>query len=237
MAGGRERILEYVQRTAPTSVINEIELEYKIFEDTEVDLHYELPNFRNPFRNRKLHAFLNGQINGNFDNKRVLPNEAVISCPVREYDVVFQLVHIYDYFICRGVGLRQIMDFHFLLLAKPKTANIESVRKTVRDIGLDEFASGLMWVLQHVIGASMIGVPWCPNKCDGEFLLKEVLISGNFGHGNEKMNDVVTNTWKRAWIVNANTFRYWRFDHWAWLWSPLWRIYHFVWKKIKGYKK
>ncbi|MDO4800558.1 MAG: nucleotidyltransferase family protein [Prevotellaceae bacterium] len=237
VASGRECILEYVQKTAPTSVINEIELEYKVFDDTEVDLHYKLPNFRNPFRNGKLHAFLCGLIDVNYDNKRVLPGGPVISCPVWEYDIVFQLVHIYDHFICRGVGLRQIMDFHFLLLNKPKDADMMTVKDAVKSIGLDGFASGLMWVLQHVFCLSMISVPWCPNKRDGEFLLKEILISGNFGHGNEKMNDVVTNTWKRAWVVNANTFRYWRFDHWAWFWSPLWRIYHFVWKKIKGYTK
>lgn len=236
--GGRESVVDYVKRTAPTSVINEIELEFKIFDDTEVDMHYGLSNLRHPFRNKKLHAYLNGYKDANYTNYRKLPNlDKGISCPVWEYDVVYQLVHVYEHFISRGVGLRQIMDFHFLLLNKPQDANTMAVKDAVRSIGLDGFASRLMWVLQHVFGISMIGVPWIPNMRDGEFLLNEVLISGNFGQANEKMKNVVTNIWKRAWVVNANTFRYWRFDHWAWFWSPLWRIYHFAWKKIKGYTK
>lgn len=123
------------------------------------------------------------------------------------------------------------------IMVRPQDANTMAVKDAVRSIGLDGFASGLMWVLQHVFGLSMIGVPWVPNMRDGKFLLNEVLISGNFGQANEKMKNVVTNTWKRAWVVNANTFRYWRFDHWAWFWSPLWRIYHFVWKRLHGFKK
>lgn len=235
--GGRESVVDYVKRTAPTSVINEIELEFKIFDDTEVDMHYNLSNLRHPFKNKKLHAYLNSLIEKNFENKRTLPNGSQVACPVWEYDVVYQLVHVYEHFISRGVGLRQIMDFHFLLLNMPQDADTVAVKDAVKSIGLDGFASGLLWVLQHVFGLSMIGVPWVPNIRDGEFLLNEILISGNFGQANEKMKDVVSNTWKRAWVVNANTFRYWRFDHWAWFWSPLWRIYHFVWKRLHGFKK
>lgn len=239
--GGRTRVLEYVQSTAPTDSINEIELSYRIFSDTDVDLHYDLPNIRNPFRCKKLHTYLNRLIDLNFEFKRPLSKDIQINCPVWEYDMVFQLVHIYDHFIGRGVGLRQIMDFYFLIKSMPDSADIELVRNGVKSIGLDKFASGIIWLIVCVFlnnNYTNIDIfPWDADKREGEFLLQEVLTSGNFGHGNENMNSVVTNTWKRAWIVNANTFRYWRYDHWAWFWSPLWRIYHFVWKRLHGFKK
>lgn len=152
-----------------------------------------------------------------------------------EYDVVYQLVHVYEHFISRGVGLRQIMDFHFFLLYKPQNADL--VKDAMESIRVEGFASGLMWVLQHVFGANFNSVPWAPNTRDGKLLLSEVLISGNFGQANEKIKAVVSNTWKRTWVVNANTFRYWRFDLWAWFCSPLWRIYQFVWKRLHGFKK
>lgn len=235
--GGREKVLEFVNRTAPTSVINEIECEYKCFDGTEVDMHFAYSNIRHPFRNRKFHKYLDSYKELNYTNYRRMRNGESVSCPAWEYDLVFQLVHVYEHFISRGVGFRQVMDYYFLLKNLPKNVDVAAIEKGVSDMGLTRFASGLMWVLQHVFGLRMVDVLWVPNERDGRFLLQEILLSGNFGQGNDRMKDVVTNTWKRAWVVNANAFRYWRFDHWAWFWSPLWRIYHFIWKRLHGFKK
>lgn len=68
--GGRESILDYVKRTVPTNVIKEIEMEFKIFDVTEVDMYYGLSNLRHPFRNKKLHAYLNSLTEKNLDNMR-----------------------------------------------------------------------------------------------------------------------------------------------------------------------
>ncbi len=235
--GGREKVLEFVKRTAPTSTINEIELEYRCFEDANVDMHYTLPKMRHPFRNRKLRAYLESWIEANYTNYRQLAVGVAAPCPVFEYDVVYQLEHVYGHFISRGVGLRQIMDFYFLMQSVPTAYDYAVVKKGVEDIGLTRFACGLMWVLNHIFGMGMIHVPWIPNERDGKFLLQEILCSGNFGSANEKMNGVTTSLWKRAWVVNVNAFRYWRFDHWAWFWSPLWRTYHFMWKRVRGFRK
>ena len=235
--GGREKVLEFVQRTAPTSTINEIELEYSCFADADVDMHYSLPKMRHPFRNMKLNEYLLSWIEANYTNYRKIAEGVSVPCPVFEYDVVYQLEHVYGHFISRGVGLRQIMDFYFLMQKAPENNNYEAVKKGVEDIGLTKFACGLMWVLNHIFGMSMIHVPWVPNERDGKFLQQEILDSGNFGSANEKMQGVTSNLLKRAWVVNTNAFRYWRFDHWAWFWSPLWRTYHFVWKRLNGYKK
>ena len=48
--------------------------------------------------------------------------------------------------------------------------------------------------------------------------------------------DIATDKWTSFWFINGKTFRLWRFDHWAWFWSPIWRIYHFLWRKFNGFK-
>ena len=78
-------------------------------------------------------------------------------------------------------------------------------------------------------------LPWKPNEEDGRMVLKEIMRSGNFGNMDETMADL-TNKWNSLWFVSAKTIRFWRFDHWAWFWSPLWRIYHYSWRKLKGFK-
>ena len=235
--GGREKVLAFVQRTAPTSTINEIELEYRCFEDADVDMHYSLPKMRHPFRNKRLKAYLQFWIEANYTNYRNIAAGVSVPCPVLEYDMVFQLEHVYGHFIGIGVGLRQIMDYYFLLQSAPANYDYKAVEKGVEDIGFTKFACGLIWVLNHIFGISMINVPWVPNERDGKFLLQEILSSGNFGSANERMQGVTSNLLKRAWVVNVNAFRYWRFDHWAWFWSPLWRVFYFVWKRIHGFKK
>lgn len=246
--GGREKVLEFVQRTAPTSTINEIELEYSCFDDADVDMHYSLPKMRHPFRNKKLNEYLLSWIEANYTNYRKIAEGVAVPCPVFEYDVVFQLEHIYRHFISEGVGLRQIMDFYFLLFSAPVCFNHEAVKKSVDDIGLTEFACGLMWVLETVFNPMELEtwnknteaaskMLWMPSEKDGRMLLNEILLSGNFGKQDARMKGLYASKWNTFWMVNMKTVRFWRFDHWAWFWSPVWRGYHFIWKRINGFTK
>ena len=82
-----------------------------------------------------MHAYLNSLTEKNLDNMRTLPNGTQVTCPVWEYDVVYQLVYVYEHFISRGGGLRQIMDFHFFLLNKPQNADL--VKDAMESIGVD----------------------------------------------------------------------------------------------------
>lgn len=105
----------------------------------------------------------------------------------------------------------------------------------ISELELGAFASALMWGLGFVIGLQKENMLWEPCVKDGKMLLEEILKSGNFGHMDETKADI-SNKWKSFWYVNGKTFRFWRFDNWAWFWSPLWRTYHFAWRKINGYK-
>lgn len=162
-------------------------VKYKCFEDADVDMHYALPKMRHPLCNKRLKAYLMSWIEANYTNHRSIAAGVWVPCPVLEYDVVFQLEHVYEHFIGRGVGLRQIMDFYFLLQSAPIGYDYEAVKKGVEDIGLTKFASGLMWVLNHIFDMSMVNVPWVPNERVGRFLLQEIMRSGNFDGANAKI--------------------------------------------------
>ena len=60
-------------------------------------------------------------------------------------------------------------------------AQLSDTYECIHSLGLDRFASALMWVLHEVFGMSMINAPWVPNEKDGRLLLNEVMLSGNFG--------------------------------------------------------
>lgn len=208
----------------------------EVFPDTEVEFHYRPMMLRDPFKNRRLQRFFDECATIQFENTVLLDKEKglQIKAPTNALNLVHQLVHIYLHFITGGVGLRQLMDYYFVIQAS-NAEDINECQKIVESLGLNRFASALMWVLMHVFGLKVEQALWAPCKNDGKVLLKEIMISGNFGHTYERMADITTNKWTRFWFINGKTFRFWRFDHWAWFWSPLWRIYHFCWRKMKGF--
>ena len=236
LEGGLEKVNDFVQRTHPTNEINELEIHFHCLPDTEVEIHYRPFIMRNPFKNRKLQRFFAEAMR--FDNKVNLPNGVgSINVPTIEFNLVHQLVHIYHHLFTEGIGMRQLLDYYMLLRSVEKgKEGIEKVKKVITNLGLDRFASALMWVLGKVLGLSIELMPWQPCETDGRIILTEVMKSGNFGKQDARAEGMDESKWKSFWYVNGKTFRFWRFDHWAWFWSPLWRVYHFAWRKTKGFE-
>lgn len=236
LEGGFEKVNDFVQRTCPTKEINELEIHYHYLQDTEVEIHYCPFIMRNPIKNARLQKFFKDAMR--FNNKIALPNNAGdINVPTSEFNLVHQMVHIAHHLYTDGIGFRQLMDYHFVVkheMEVEKGLSVREVQKVISELGLDRFASALMWVLGHVFGLNREQMLWEPNEKDGRLLLNEVIKSGNFGHQDETKADH-SNKWKRFWYVNSKTIRFLRFDSWAWFWSPLWRMYHFAWRKINGY--
>lgn len=229
--GGFKKVNDFVQKTCPTNQINELEIHYHCLEDTEVEIHYRPFFMRNPIKNAKLQKFFKETMR--FGNKVALPNDVgYINVPTTEFNLVHQMVHIFHHLITEGVGMRQLMDYYFLLCSVKESA--ENVKRVVHELGLDRFASALMWVLGNVFGMQGEYMLWKPCEEDGRLLLEEIERSGNFGHHNETKANL-SNKWSSFWYVNSKTFRFWRFDHWTWFWSPIWRAYHFAWRKLKGF--
>lgn len=243
LEGELEKVLAYARTFGETSKVNELEMSVNVFPDTEVEFHYRPFIMRNPIKNKRLQKFFADCEEKNFTNRiKLCADSLEITAPTTEFNLVHQLVHIYHHFITGGIGLRQLMDYYFVLrtvsdsssvVAEP--VEVQEVSKVVSSLGLDRFASALMWVLNKVFGLSMVGVPWLPNEKDGKDVLEEVMIAGNFGHGDERTNGLLEDKWRSFWYFQKVTFRYLKYDSWAWFWSPSWRIYHFCWRKAKGF--
>lgn len=98
-------------------------------------------------------------------------------------------------------------------------------------LGLDRFASSLMWVLNHVFGDGMDKAPWIPNEKDGEALLAEIMESGNFG----KMNPeslIHKEKYIRPYYRMTRSFKLLRFGKMKWFLSFVSSIYWAYWKLV-----
>lgn len=237
LEGGYKKVIDYVNGTFPTKDVNELEIHYHCFNDVEVEIHYK-PFVMDSPKDKILQSFFKECEEANFANKVSIPKtDEHIIVPTLEFNLVHQLVHIHHHLFYEGIGLRQLMDYHFLLqkISDSSANNIMRPKEVIHLLGLDRFSCALMYVLQVVFGLERNKMLWCPSEKDGLFLLNEIMRSGNFGQSGVQKNGIYQNKWKSFWYVYFKTFRYWRFDYWAWFWSPIYRIRGFAWRKVNGY--
>ena len=164
--------------------LNHIEL---MINDIAVELHSTPAILNNPLYNHRLQIWLKRNADLQCSNIVVLPNEAgEIAAPTCAFNVIYQLLHLYHHYFYEGVGLRQIVDYYFVVIRNELLVIRGTLRRELKLLGLWKFAGAVMYVLHEVLGLSeekMI----CPmDEKRGKMLLAEILNGGNFGQFDER---------------------------------------------------
>ena len=233
--GGREKVVELVNSICPTKEIRETHAQLRVFPETEVEVHYRPGLIRDFRRNRRLQAFFASQAEDCFTNKIGLSCGEIVA-PKVQFHAVQQLLHIYHHLFDSGFGLRQVMDYYFVLTHLPEEEK-EGVMKVFKSVGVERFATALMYVEQQVFGLEDRYLLCEPSVEDGEYLLSEIMIGGNFGHHDERKKYSTRHSFLESFLgVYFKNFRHARFAPMEWFCSPLWRLYYFGWRKIHGYE-
>ena len=82
-----------------------------------VELHYT-PGFMANFTyNRRLQQWFRESIDAQCRNMIALPDEAgEVAAPTADFNAVYQLYHLYHHYFYEGVGLRQVVDYYYVIL-------------------------------------------------------------------------------------------------------------------------
>lgn len=160
----------------------------------------------------------------------VCQNEAKgINVPDLAFNRVYLLNHIYRHLFYEGIGLRQLMDYYYVLRhGFTEEERIESVR-LIRRFRMLPFAKAVMYVMKEVFGLEdkYLLVPIDEKR--GKFFLDEVLKSGNFGHSDSRnRRNGKEGLLKRAYIRLKHDFRFILQYPSEVLWSPIWKTYHYL---------
>lgn len=142
----------------------------------DVEVHFR-PSSGNhdPFTNHRLQAFLEDEINR--DNELT---EAGFRVPSLKFALVMQLAHIQRHFISEGVGMRQVLDYYFLLKSRNNNQLINENGK-LKSLGLEKMAGALMWVLHEKFGLEEKYLIAPKDEKRGKMLLAVMMEGGNFG--------------------------------------------------------
>ena len=97
--------MEYVNSVAPTDDVRWLHTRLDVFNDAEVEMHFMPSYLECPWQNRALQRFFDSEKEACFASGK---------CTDR-FNQVFILAHAFRHLFSEGVGMRQLMDYYFVL--------------------------------------------------------------------------------------------------------------------------
>ena len=113
--GGDKRVISFVRSISPHEKACYHHIEFPSYKGVEVEVHYR-PSFLLCFRhNRKLQKYYERVKEEQFSHRVMLGEQGGIAIPTVEFNIIFQLTHIYAHLMNEGIGLRQLLDYYYVL--------------------------------------------------------------------------------------------------------------------------
>ena len=235
---GREKAIGFAR-----SVQGDVDWDYKhlhlnVFEDTAVEMHYVPEVFLNLMKNRKLQKWFkepevaSSMFFHSAGSGTSLSGEMV--CPSVEFNLFYILLHTYRHFLYEGVGMRQLMDYCFVLRASNSNANSNAnLMALLKEFGMTRFASGVMWIMKQVFGMSEQLLLVEPDEKEGRYILSEVMTGGNFGHHDERLTIGVKGKIGAVMKILKHSIDIGIHYPVDMIWAPINIVHHWCWKRFQ----
>lgn len=201
----------------------------KVKNKVVVEFHFTPSWFFSPIHNARLQHWMESKALEQFANTATLTTGERICATTLDFNRIHILLHIYRHLFGEGIGLRQVLDYYFVLRATDQYDKAEYMR-IVRSLGVGRFASAMMWILKTQFGLEDRFLLCETNETEGKFLFSEMIAAGSFGHFDERIdrrryNGFVGTFFKRV----RRNLRFIRHYPSEVLWCPFWKVWHQLW--------
>ena len=231
--GGDKRVISFVRSISPHEKVCYHHIEFPSYKGVEIEVHYR-PSFLQCFwHNRRLQKYYGMVKEEQFSHRVMLGEQGEIAIPTVEFNLIFQLTHIYAHLMNEGIGLRQLLDYYFVLL-HADMKDVAELQRNLRHIGIWKFAGAVIYVLHEVLGLSEEKMIVPMDKKRGKLLLAEILSGGNFGQYDER-HGFGHNSFGHNMQRLCRDLRLMRYYPAEALSEPIFRTWHFFWR-IKNRK-
>ena len=113
--GGDKRVISFVRSISPHEKACYHHIEFPSYKGVEVEVHYR-PSFLLCFwHDRKLQKYYERVKEEQFSHRVLLGEQGEIAIPTVEFNLIFQLTHIFAHLMNEGIGLRQLLDYYYVL--------------------------------------------------------------------------------------------------------------------------
>lgn len=253
LIGGRKRVMQYINKVCPNQVMRYHHVDFPVMK-TAIEVHFTPSYMFFPIHNSRMQKWFK-EVMGEQCNHRVsLPDGyGEIHVPQVSFNVIYILSHLYRHIFTEGVGLRQLLDYYFVLLkwhtdltnltdsnkSLPQmtliNTDLDALRHELKYLGLWKFAGAVMYVLHEVFGLSEDRMIAPMDEREGRFLLAEIMRGGNFGQYDDRMGSKVGESKiHRYFRMNLRNLRFVKHYPTEALSEPLFRTWFALWKKIHG---
>lgn len=202
------------------------------FDGVPVELHFFPGIMNNPIYNARLQKWFKRNADLQCSNVVSLPDGiGEIAIPTTAFNVIYQLTHLYHHFFDEGIGMRQIIDYYYVVNNDELLAIKDTLQKELKHLGLWKFARAVMYVLHETLGISEEKMIAPMDEKRGKLLLSEILNGGNFGqhftkYGHFTKQGMVKKYFLKIWR-NMHFVRYYPVEA---LSEPIFRTWHFFWR-------
>ena len=228
----RERIMEYARKKFELEDdIRRQHLETSL-NGVPVELHFFPCSMNNPLYHARLQKWFKRNADLQCSNVVSLPDGVgEIAIPTMAFNVVYQLTHLYHHFFDEGIGMRQIIDYYFVLVKSEERGvkNLTALQRELKHLGLWKFAGAVMYVLHVVLGLPEEKMIAPMDEKRGKMLLAEILNGGNFGQYDERYgfgHSTFGHNMQRVYR-DLRLVRYYPAEA---LSEPIFRTWHFFWR-------
>ena len=228
----RERIMEYAQKKFELG--DDIRLQHleTSLDGVPVELHFFPCSMNNPIYHARLQKWFKRNADLQCSNVVGLPDGAGdIAIPTMAFNVVYQLTHLYHHFFDEGIGMRQIIDYYYVVNNDELLVIRDTLQRELKHLGLWKLAGAVMYVLHEALGLSEEKMIAPMDEKRGKLLLAEILNSGNFGQHFTKYGHFTQQGMAKKYFLKIwRNMHFVRFYPAEALSELIFRTWHFFWR-------
>lgn len=229
----REKIKEYAKKHFDLQ--DDIRYHHleTVMDGVPVELHFFPGVMNNPIYNARLQRWFRRNADLQCSNVVSLPDGAgEIAVPTTSFNVIYLLSHLYHHFFDEGIGMRQVIDYYYVVINDELLVIRDALQKELKHLGLWKFAEAVMYVLHETLGLPEERMIAPMDEKRGGLLLSEIMDGGNFGTHFTKYGRFIQQGMAKKYFLkiwrNMHFVRYYPAEA---LSEPIFRTWHFFWRK------
>ena len=237
LSGGRRKIMKYVDQVCPNQVMRYHHVDFPVMK-TAIEVHFTPSYMFCPIHNRRMQKWFEVVMGEQCKHRVSLPDGyGKIHVPQVSFNVIYILSHLYRHIFTEGIGLRQLLDYYYVLISDDLLVIRVRVQKELKHLGLWKFAQAVMFVMKEVFGLSEDRMIAPMDEKEGRFLLDEIMRGGNFGQFDDRMGDKVDESKiHRYFRMNLRNLRFVKYYPTEAVCEPVFRTWFAGWKFINRIK-
>lgn len=231
----QKKVIGYVKGKGNSQVgPNYLHIDMLWNSNIEIEVHYRPRFLVSPYRNYLIQKWFASRKEACMSNRC----QDGFSVPPTSVNVVYQMSHLFSHYFDEGLGMRQLLDYYFVLEKWKDERKEDNVLRILESFGIGKFSAAIMWVLQEVFAMPHEYMICEPDEKEGRILLDEIMQSGNFGQYDTRGADLKNGgTIKHGfWKLKRIMRLVGSYPEMA-LWEPIFRVWHYGWRKMHIIKK